>query len=317
MYCYIIPFGKTFDNIGFTYSIPAKLIDNVKLWQVLEIPFANNAIFWVVYKKFDKLEWNLKAENIKDILSIKNDVQIIDSYRINLLKFISDNYLTPIHNSLNLFIPKNLKEKIIKEKIDFDKTNKYSYNYDLSIHLTTKQEEVYENIKYSDNNKILFFGITWSGKTEIYIKLIKDYLDKWEQSLLLVPEIILSNQLASKIKNVFWNDVLVINSTVTDAVKTKYFLDIKSGNAKIIIWTRSSLFYPYSNLWLIIIDEEHDNSYSSDQSPRYNWIEIANKITDLNGNKLVLASWTPSVDSMYKWVKWSYELINLLEKYKK
>ncbi len=165
--------------------------------------------------------------------------------------------------------------------------------------------------------KILFFWITWSWKTEIYINTIKDHLDAWEQSLLLVPEIILSNQLASKIKDVFWDDVLVINSTITEATKTKYFVDIMSWNAKIIIWTRSSLFYPYSNLWLIIIDEEHDNSYISDQSPRYNAIEIANKITDLNNNKLVLASWTPSIDSMYNGVKDYYKIVNLLEKYKK
>jgi primosomal protein N' (replication factor Y) len=66
---------------------------------------------------------------------------------------------------------------------------------------------------------------------------------------------------------------------------------------------------------LIIIDEQHDNSYISDKSPRYNWVEVAEKITDLNWNKLLMASWTPSVNSMHKALKWDYELINLLEKY--
>jgi primosomal protein N' (replication factor Y) len=107
----------------------------------------------------------------------------------------------------------------------------------------------------------------------------------------------------------------VINSSITEASKTKAWFSINSWESKIILWTRTSLFYPYSNLWLIIIDVEHDNSYQSDQAPRYNSIEIANKITDLYWNKLLLASWTPSINSMYKAVKWKYKLLKLLEKY--
>ena len=107
------------------------------------------------------------------------------------------------------------------------------------------------------------------------------------------------------------------NSKFSEAKKTEYFLDIASWNAKIVIWTRSALFYPFSDLWIIIIDEEHDNSYISDQTPRYNAIEIANKISDLSWCKLLLASWTPSVNSMYKAINWDYKLLNLFEKFKK
>jgi primosomal protein N' (replication factor Y) len=109
-----------------------------------------------------------------------------------------------------------------------------------------------------------------------------------KQSLFLIPEIILTNQLSDKIKNIFWNEVLILNSTVTEATKTKNWISMNNNDAKIIIWTRSALFYPYNNLWLIIIDEEHDNSYISDSSPRYNTIEVAEKITELNWNMLLL-----------------------------
>ena len=163
----------------------------------------------------------------------------------------------------------------------------------------------------------MLFWVTWSWKTEIYINLIKKYIDEWKQVLFLIPEIILWNQISSKVKKVFWNDVILINSTITETQKTKYFIDIYHNKAKVILWTRSTLFYPFNNLWLIIIDEEHDNSYVSDQSPRYNAIEIANKITDINNNKLLLASGTPSINSMYKAINKEYELLNLLDKYKK
>jgi primosomal protein N' (replication factor Y) len=106
-----------------------------------------------------------------------------------------------------------------------------------------------------------------------------------------------------------------MNSSITEGNKTKAWISINSEETKIIIWTRSALFYPYNNLWLIIVDEEHDNSYKSDQAPRYNSIEIANKITELHWNKLLLASWTPSINSMYNAIKGEYKLLKLLEKY--
>lgn len=317
MYCHIIPFWKTFDNIWFTYFIPPELLPEIRLWQTIEIPFKNQNIFGIIYYIFEEINTDIDITKIKSIISIKNNNSIIDWYRIELLKYLSKNYFTLIHNALNLFIPKNLKEKIIKWKIDFNKTNDYKYSFNLDEDLTKTQEKAYLEILDKKTQKSLLFWVTWSWKTHIYIKLINDYLKKGKQSLILVPEIILSNQIHFKLKEVFWDDIIVINSTVTDATKTKYFLDIAKNKAKIIIWTRSALFYPYSNLWLIIVDEEHDNSYISDQSPRYNSIDVVNKITDLNWNKLVLASWTPSIKTMYDWVNKKYKIINLFEKYKK
>lgn len=226
-------------------------------------------------------------------------------------------YFSLIHNSLNLFFPKNLKEKIKKQKLNFIENKGFNYSNNNSKTLNNDQEIVYNNIIRSKNNNILLYWLTWSWKTEIYFKLIDYYIQKDKQILLLIPEIILNNQIAKRIKNVFWENILIINSSITEATKTKNWLNIYNNNAKIIIWTRSALFYPYNNLWLIIIDEEHDNSYISDTQPRYNTIEVAEQITNINKSKLLLASWTPSINSMYKWVKWDYKLLNLLKKYKK
>lgn len=317
MYALIIPFWKTFDEQGLIYKIPDNLLSGIVLWCLVSIPLKNNLEYGIVYKIIDNIaDMDLKIE-IKSILEIINNNPIINSYRLNLLEYISINYFTPIHNSLNLFLPKNLKEKLINNKLDFLKTWDYRYNFDFDKSLTKNQEIVFQDIIDSRENKFLLFWVTWSWKTEIYIKLIQHYINQDKQVLLLIPEIILWNQIYKKICQVFWDDVLLLNSTVSEAKKTNYFLDIYHNKAKIILWTRSALFSPYSSLWLIIIDEEHDNSYVSDQSPRYNSVEIANKITEINNNKMLLASWTPSINSMYKAVKWEYKLLNLLEKYKK
>lgn len=316
MFCLVIPFWKSFDEFWFTYKIPKNLEKEIKLWIVVEIPFWNKKEFWVLYKKIDKLDENFKKESIKEIISIKYKNPIISNYRLKLLSFISENYFTPIHNSLNLFLAKNLIEKIKKDKLEKEKIQNYNYNFPENLVLTKKQQEIYKDILEKKENKFLLYWITWSWKTEIYIKLIEKYLKENKQILLLIPEIILTNQISDRLKKIFWKDIIVLNSTVSPAKKTKYFIDINSSKAKIVVWTRSAIFYPFSDLWLIIIDEEHDNSYKSDQAPRYNSIEIAEKITELNKNKLVLASWTPSIKSMYRALKWDFEVLYLLEKFK-
>ena len=314
MYILVSPFSKTFDEIWLIYFVPDFLVWKLKIWNIIEIPIKNIIEIWVVLKKINLENLWIDKEKIKSIISIKNNNIFLKNYQTKLLPWISEYYFTPIHNSTNLFFPRNLKEKIIKNKIDLTKNQNYEYNFDFDIQLTDKQEKIYKNILKS-NNKILFHWVTWSWKTEIYIKLIKKYIDLEKQILLLIPEIVLSNQILSKLQKVFWNDIITINSTVTNATKTKYWIDINNSKAKIIIWTRSALFYPYDNLWLIIVDEEHDNSYISSSSPRYNSLEIVNKISDFTWAKLILASWTPSIKTMYQALKWNYKIISLLEKY--
>lgn len=319
MYCIVSPFKNTFDEKWLLYFIPDFLKNEISIWMIISIPLKNQIeIAVVIGISKDPLNLDFDKEKIKSIIEVKNDFVFLEDYQIELIKFISEYYFTPIHNSIRLFFPRNLREKIEKEKLDFLTTEiqDINYNYNFNKKLTSSQEKSYKQISKSKNNKILFHWITWSWKTEIYIKLIKDYLEKWKQSLLLIPEIILSTQIWEKIKRVFWDDVIIISSNITEATKTKYWKKIKYWEAKIILWTRSALFFPYKDLWLIIVDEEHDNSYVSDSAPRYNWIEIVNKISDILNIKLILGSWTPSINTMYRAIKWKYEIVNLFEKYK-
>lgn len=320
MYCIISPFSKTFDEIWIIYFIPEFLRWEIKTWQIIEIPIKSKIEIWVllkIIKNENDLNLWFDKNKIKSIIWIKNNNDFLPTYQKELITWISKYYFSSIHNSLKLFFPTNLRQKILKNKIDLNNKNILNYNYEKDIKLTNNQNEILNEILKNKNQKILLFWITWSWKTEIYIKLIKNYIEKNKQVLLLIPEIVLTNQIAEKIINIFWKEVIILNSSVSEAKKTKYWIDIYNNNAKIIIWTRSSIFYPFIDLWLIIIDEEHDNSYISDSQPRYNCIEVAEQITKLNWNKLILASWTPSIKSMYKWVNWEYKILNLFEKYKK
>ena len=329
MYCLVSPFSMSFDNIWLLYLVPDFLIWELKEWQIVEVPVKNNIELAVVFnvikneadfKNIDNHD-SIDISKIKPIISIFNNNIFLQSYQVELIKWISKYYFTYIHNSLNLFFPKNVKDKIWKGKLELE--NQITSPQPspagegvTAVTLSELQSLKFDEIKNSENNKILLYWITWSWKTEIYIKLIEENLKQWRQSLLLIPEIILTNQISTKIEKAFPEQVVVINSSITEATKTKHWKSIYSWKTKVIVWTRSALFYPFYNLWIIIIDEEHDNSYTSDKSPRYDTREVAEKLSDLLNIKLLLASGTPSVKSMYKWVKWEYKIVNLLEKYK-
>lgn len=315
MFILVTPFSKTFDEIWLIYHVPDFLVTEINLWLMVEIPIRNNIEIAIILKIVDQWEINFDLSKIKSILSIIENNILLNDYQLKVLPWLADYYFTPIHNSACLFIPKNMRSKIEKKKFDITKTKTYNYRFDHNVELREKQIETLWKIRNSKNNKVLLHWVTGSWKTEVYIKLIKECLDKGKQSLFLIPEIILNNQLFERLESVFWDEILVINSTVTDAKKTSYWIDIHNNNAKIIIWTRSALFYPYDNLGLIIIDEEHDNSYQSDQAPRYNTIEVANIIADITWIKLLLWSGTPSLKTMFQAVKGKYELVSLLEVY--
>lgn len=316
MYSIISPFSKTFDDIGLIYLVPEFLEKEIKLWQLVEIPLKNDIENAIVLEFLEELPEYIEKSKIKPIISIKYSNILLKEYQLKLVKRIANYYFCSIHQSLNLFFPRNLKSKLFKNKFDLEKKeDEKIYHFNFKKKLTKNQENVFNQIKNTKNKNIFLYWLTWSWKTEIFINLIKEQIDKKKQVLFLTPEIILSNQLANRIKQVFWEDVLVINSFITEANKTKIWKSIHINNAKIIIWTRSSLFYPYENLWLIIFDEEQDNSYNSDSSPKYKSDEIILKIWELTNTKIVFSSGSPSIKNMYKSLKWKFELIQLLNKY--
>jgi len=176
--------------------------------------------------------------------------------------------------------------------------------------LSAEQEKVLNEYKSSDKNKFLLHGITGSGKTEIYLCMIEDIIKQGRQALYLLPEIALTTQTVARIKSRF-GQCAVIHSRLSEGERYYQYKRIASGEAKVILGARSALFYPYSNLGIIVLDECHEESYKSNTSPRYDSIEVAEFLSEQYKSKLVLGSATPSIESYYYALKGKYQLLKL------
>lgn len=163
-------------------------------------------------------------------------------------------------------------------------------------------------------NKFLLFGVTGSGKTQIYIEIALKIRTQGKQVLVLVPEIVLTGQLVISFKQYFTDDVAVIHSKLSINERNDTFWRIRTGQVGIIIGARSALFAPFTNLGLIVMDEEHDASYKQDESPRYHGHDVAEKMAQIYNAILLLGSATPSLESFYKAQNKEYTLLTMKER---
>ena len=186
-----------------------------------------------------------------------------------------------------------------------------------TIELTSAQQNCYEQIQngFKNHKPVLLHGATGSGKTEIYIKAAYEALSQGKNILYLVPEIALSRQLEDRLYEHFEDRLMVFHSGESAAAKRNIaeIIRAQKGNEGnyILLGTRSSLFLPHHNIGLIIVDEEHDGSYTSESAPRYATIDVAIERARLSGAKVLLGSATPSVESYNKAVSGQYNLIEL------
>lgn len=184
--------------------------------------------------------------------------------------------------------------------------------------LSTEQEEAFSNIKSNFDKKPvqLLFGVTSSGKTEIYAQLIKAELEKGKQVLYLLPEIALAGQLQKRLQAYFGKDMLVYHSRMSNPEQFETWQAVRDQSAKLVLGTRSSIFLPFQELSLIIVDEEHDPSYKqSDPAPRYSTRDLAVFFSDFYGVKTLLGSATPSMESYYNALRNKYGMNVLTRRY--
>lgn len=292
----IAPFSQSFDDIWLTYSVPEELIEWISRGLIVKIPIWKKETYGVIIDINQTSEFD--PEKIKPIIQIFPQLKL-SPLQIYLIRFIASHYFVAIHKSASLFFSKFSQEKLLKNKFILEgKEKHYEFNYEKK--LSPKQQEVLNKILTSTHNTNLIRGVTGSGKTEIYIQLLQKNLLEGKQWLFLIPEIILGSQIVERLKQVFWEDIAFIHSWLTEKGKHDIWKSIYLWETKIIVWTRSALFYPYTNLWYIIQDEEHDRSYKSENSPRYNTWEILEEIGKNFNIKILLWSGTPSIKTMFK-----------------
>ena len=183
--------------------------------------------------------------------------------------------------------------------------------------LTEDQQKAVDFIKSDSRTAHLLFGVTGSGKTEIYLTLIAQCLQQGKSSIFLVPEISLTPQMLSQLRARFGKNAAILHSGLSAGERFDEWWRLRTGEAKIAIGARSAIFAPLENLGVVIIDEEHDSSYASETSPRYNTAEIALLRAKQNGCKLVLGSATPSVETYKKAQEGELGLVRLTKRINK
>jgi len=190
-----------------------------------------------------------------------------------------------------------------------------------SIELTTEQQRAFNEVteSFAEKNVTLLHGVTSSGKTEIYIKLIRKILDEGKQVLYLLPEIALTSQIISRLQKYFGNDVGVYHSKYNENERVEIWQHVAGTAGKsfsILLGARSAMFLPFNNLGLIIIDEEHDASYKQyDPAPRYNARDAAVFLASVHGAKVLLGSATPAIESYYNAIQGKYGFSSLNERF--
>ena len=257
----------------------------------------------VVYLKKDFEEINFDIENGM----LKSDKQI------RILNFIKDNEgcsiseieaFTDCSRAIVNTLIKNGYLELVEKRIERNPLNSKEVNNTKKLKLTDEQQEAFNKVSDSiDNNKyeqFLLYGVTGSGKTEVYLQLIDKVIKEGKSAILLVPEISLTPQMLERFISRFGKETIaVLHSKLSIGERHDEWERIKDEKAKIIIGARSAIFAPVKKLGIIIIDEEHDSSYKSEASPKYNAKEVAKKIAKEEKIPLLLGSATPDLITFY------------------
>jgi len=221
-----------------------------------------------------------------DIAEITNEY--FDEKMLQIASFVSQYYVCSLGEALSVYsaFDENVNLVLNEEK------------FDSKILLSEQQEKAKEFLK--DKKQALLFADTGAGKTEVYIKIIEEHLNQNKQAILLMPEISLTPQMQKRLEKVFGKSIAIWHSKITKKKKEEILKGLQEGSIRLIAGARSALFLPYSNLGVIVVDEEHDDSYKSDSKPRFHTKDLSIYMAKKFDIQLVLGSATVSSSSFYK-----------------
>jgi primosomal protein N' (replication factor Y) (superfamily II helicase) len=262
----------------------------------------------LLFKELDK-----KPKQTEVLLRYLQQVPVFNDSSLNKAGVEKVRFINQLESAsaYNTLLKKNIFEEfdLIVPRFGEEEETKFK-----DIRLTEAQEKAKEEILHSFKSKetVLLHGITGSGKTEVFIELIKNALDGGSQVLYLLPEIALTTQIVQRLRKIFGNKMGVYHSKFSDNERVDIWKGLISGKLSFIVGVRSSIFLPFDNLGLIIIDEEHETSYKQyDPAPRYHARDTSLMLAKLHNAKTVLGSATPSIESYYNAVTEKWGLVKL------
>ncbi len=297
-----------------TYVVPNNCINKIEIGKRVLIPFGNTKSRIGVIKEI--LHDFSSDFKLKEIIKVLDDRPIINQKHIDFWNWISSYYVSPIGMVMKMA---TLSSLLKKEDINFNLDNLVETVYENNNILSNAQQKAYLDIinNFKKSKTVLIKGVTSSGKTEIYKKLIYESLKLNKQVLYLLPEIAIATQMVERLSNVFGDNLLVYHSKKTVKERLKIWqIIIKSDQGSVVIGTRSAIFLPFKKLDLIIVDEEHDNSFKeTNKSPRFNARDCVTVLSKIMNSKLLIGSATPSVESFYNTEINKYSLVELNKRY--
>ena len=340
-----VPFGKQLLE-AFVMEISNDICDTSNLKEIVRLvdtyPVLNNEL--ISLGKFIKnttlsslmasyqvmLPKSLKAKNKVNMqikkekyIKLNNDISLED-YKFNESQVKIINILKKGEQvnkkDLDLISKSSVNTLINKQVLIVIEKEVYRYNLGTNekqdFTLNEKQQEVFEKIKRSLEKEEVFLlrGVTGSGKTNVYMKLIEEVINKGKTAIFLVPEISLTPQIINRFTSYF-DKIAVLHSRLSDSEKYDEWRKINEGKVNIVIGARSAIFAPLKNIGIIIVDEEHTSTYKQENNPRYNAIDIAKWRSKFHDCPLVLGSATPSIESYTRALKNDYTLVELDQRY--
>ncbi len=300
----------------FHYSIPESMENDVLPGKRVFVSFgARQVVGYVV-----GLSRESDVRDVKAISSVIDPEPILSAEMLDLTRWIKDNYLCSWGEAIEAAIPAGLKKgkvslgsRIKTGSIKYDQINA------TEPHVLNEEQAravgcITDAVKRKEHHTFLLYGITASGKTEIYLQSIEDVLKAGRTAIVLVPEISLTPQTIERFVARFGSGVAVLHSKLTPAKRFLEWKKIKDGHARIVVGARSAIFSPTKDLGLIILDEEHETTYKQDDVPRYHARDVAEERARINNCPLILGSATPSLESYYKAKAGDYKLVRLTKR---
>ena len=307
------------------FPVIQKLVDKniLVLQEEVQETYAPKLVRYV--KLHSKYESNEGLNELLEILKNANKQKaIVLSYfqlSASEKKPISVKKLIEAANSTSTIIKTLIEKEIFEEYyIQVDRVNFSGKTKEEQLQLSEAQQTAFDEIKNSFIQKevCLLHGVTSSGKTEIYIKLIEEYIKKEKQVLYLLPEIALTTQLVARLRDYFGNKVAVYHSKYSNNERVEVWRQVlnESPKAQIVIGARSALFLPFSNLGLVIVDEEHEQTFKQvDPAPRYHARDASIVLANSHKAKVLLGSATPSIETYYNAQSGKYGLVEIFKRY--
>jgi primosomal protein N' (replication factor Y) (superfamily II helicase) len=301
-------FPKIFDH-PFTYDCDAN--ENLRPGDFVKAPFGSKEITGVIWPNEQKTEKKFKIKKI----SRKLKVEKLNSSMIEFLSWFSKYNLVPLGMSFKMCL---LGKDVIEKKFDseFEKYKIKNKKNKFLLNLEQKKSLAFIKKNGTKYNVTVLQGVTGSGKTLVYFERIKNLVDKGFQALILLPEIALTNQFAVRFKEFFGSDPAVWHSGATKKNKSIIWKGITEGKISIVIGARSSLFLPFKNLGIVIVDEEHDASYKQDEGVSYNARDMAITRAHLENIPITLVTSIPSIETFNNIINKKYSVTKLEKRYK-